>query len=98
MKWKKDHKIPNTKAKLTESKSGGGKRRNKSACAVGDPDDPDYDDESGSDNLNESNYEEFDEDHDEDDIHSEGNEENEEKFNPNFNRLNMNMKNKPLMI
>ena len=51
-------------------------------------------DESGSENLSddESNFDE-EEDDDEDDE-----EESLEKFNPNFNQLNMNMKYKPLMI
>ena len=92
MKWKKDHKAPNTKAKLTVTKSDGSKKSNKSSAAGLDRDDVEYD-ESGSENLSddESNFDEEEDDEDDE-------EESLEKFNPNFNQLNMNMKNKPLMI
>lgn len=95
MKWKKDHKIPNTKAKLNDltcAKVNNKKKKIKS----GD----DYD--TDSDNLDTSNYAEFEEDDELDD-----DEENIQMTGSNAqsyqtfasNNVNMNVKNnKTLMI
>lgn len=95
MKFKKDHKIPNSKSKLNDVT---GARVNKKKHKSGDEYDTD------SDNLDTSNYADFDDDDDEDD------EENDTETNQingsnvaqnysTYNNVNMNVNNsKTLMI
>jgi hypothetical protein len=111
MKWKKDHKIPNSKAKLNEQ----GKSKSKN----GYEDDEDEDEENSNNSYNDDDEEEYDEE--DDDVAAgykptknlgifnsvvndtpQQNTSNNGMANSNrqsFNQINMNISsNKPLMI
>lgn len=85
MKWKKDNKIPNTKSKLSDSVIAKIKGK-KSGMDEYDTD---------SDNLDTSNYEDDEEEEEDDDDDVET---GQNAYNSGYNKMNMNVKNKTLMI